>query len=232
MALIFCSAMAGGWWFGTRTVFAVPQEQQSGDKKAPADAVGTQAPTPAAVTPTVAKPVDHAKKVITNDDIKSSPFASYGGLFYFNTGSINDCDANCFDQVRLFANQFDVEKNPNWRREVLQQIESVRSDSEWQAYLHQLYDAHNAVCHVTFDKQDEMRRFGNSRNMGPQEIDITEKYDSKMKTAQEQLAAVAAQQPAQQKKFTERPYANSFAMVQGLRMQGGYCSQWRVTYPQ
>jgi hypothetical protein len=101
-----------------------------------------------------------------------------------------------------------------------------------QAYLHQLYDAHNTVCHLAFDKQDEMRRFGNSRNMGPQEIDITEKYDGKMKTAQEQLAALAAQQPAQQKKFTERPYASSFATVQGSRMQGGFCSQWRVIYPQ
>ncbi len=65
--------------------------------------------------------MDHAEKVITNDDISGSSFASFGGLFYFNTGAINDCDANCFDQVRLFANRFDVEKNPNWRREVLQQ---------------------------------------------------------------------------------------------------------------
>ncbi len=74
--------------------------------------------------------------------------------------------------------------NPNWRREVLWQLELVRSDGEWQAYLHDVYAAHNKVCQVTFDKQDELRRSGSSfRNLGPQQIAITEKYDRQSKAA-------------------------------------------------
>jgi hypothetical protein len=191
-------------------VMAAAQEQQQDDKKA------------SAVKP---------KKVITNDDIKSSPFAGFGGLFYTNSGSINDCDANCFDQVRMFA-QVNAEKNSNWRRDVLKQLELVRSDGEWQAYLHELYDAHNRVCQLTFDKGDELRRSGNTRNLGPQEIAITEKYDQKMKAAQAELSQVFGRQTALQRKFMDKPYANSFAMVQGTRMQGGFCSQARVIYLQ
>jgi hypothetical protein len=83
-------------------------------------------------------------------------------------------EANCFDQVRAFA-QVDAEKNPNWRRDVLQQLELVRSDSEWQAYLHHWYVAHRKVCQVTFDKTVGMRMSRNTGNLGPEEIAITEK---------------------------------------------------------
>jgi hypothetical protein len=102
---------------------------------------------------------------ITNDHMKSSPFAGFGGLFYTNSGSINDCDANCFDQVRLFA-QVNADQNSDWRRDVLKQLELVRSDGEWQAYLHELYDVHNKVRQLTFDKADELRRSENTRNLG------------------------------------------------------------------
>ena len=146
-----------------------------------------------------------------------------------NSGSINDCEADCFDQVRAFA-QVDAEKNPNWRRDVLQQLELVRADSEWQANLHDLYDAQRKVCQVTFDKTDEMRMSGNTRNLGPQEIAITEKYDAQMKAALAELSAAVAQQFMLQKKFADKPYANSFAMIPGTRMQGGFCSQARVIY--
>lgn len=118
---------------------AAPLEQQQDDKKTPAV---------------------KAKKVITNDDIRSSPFTGFGALFYTNSGSINDCDANCFDQVRLFA-QVNADKNSDWRRDVLKELELVRSDVGRQLTL--------------------------------------------------------------QKKFADKPYANSFATVQGTRMQGGFC---------
>lgn len=35
-----------------------------------------------------------------------------------------------------------------------------------------------------------------------------------------------------QKRFADKPYFKSFAMLQTMRMQGGFCSQWRVIYPQ
>ena len=131
--------------------------------------------------------------------------------------------------MRAFA-QVDAERDPNWRRDVLQQLDRVRSDSEWQAYLHDLYDTHRKVCQVTFDKTDAMRRSGNTRNLGPREIAITEKYDAQRKTAQEELSAAVARQFMLQKKFADKPYANSFATIQRTRMQGGFCSQARVIY--
>jgi hypothetical protein len=97
--------------------------------------------------------------------------SSFGGLFYMSTGSINDCDAACFDQLRATA-MVTSETNPNWRREVLRQLDVARSEGEWQAYRHDVYRAHNKVCQFTFDKQDELRRSGASfRPRAPADCD-------------------------------------------------------------
>jgi len=227
--VLWCTAGGSLFLSGSLAMAAAEGQQQDG-KRAPADkpAADSAEQVPATAAD-AAKPPAKPKRVITNDDIKSSPYAGFGGLFYTNSGSINDCDANCFNQVRVFA-QVDAERNPNWRRDVLQQLDLVRSDSEWQAYLHDLYDAHGKVCQVTFDKTDEMRTSGTTRNLGPQEIAIAEKYDAQMKAAQGELSAAVARQFMLQKKFADKPYANSFATIQGRRMQGGFCSQARVIY--
>jgi hypothetical protein len=232
LAGFLCIPTAGSFFLQRSVVMAATQEQQQDDKKPPADkpTSGSAAQVPA-MSATVAKPATKPKRVITNDDIQSSPFAGFGGLFYTNSGSINDCDANCFDQIRMSA-QLNADKNSDWRRDVLRQLDQVRSDGEWQAYLHELYDAHNTICHLTFDKTDELRKSGNTRNLGPQEIGITEKYDEKMKSAQAILSAAVARQSTVQRKFAEKPYANSFATVQGTRMQAGFCSQARVIFLQ
>jgi hypothetical protein len=75
-----------------------------------------------------------------------------------------------------------------------------------------------------------MRTSGNTRNLGPQEMAITEKYEAQRKTAQAELSAAVARQFMLQRKFTDKPYANLFATIQGPRMQGGFCSQARVIY--
>jgi hypothetical protein len=207
------------------------QEQQQ-DQKPPADKTTADGAAQASTTAATGKPASKPRHVITNDDIKPSPYSSFGGLFYMSAGSINDCDAGCFDQVRAMG-MVNSETNPNWRREVLRQLALVRSDGEWQAYLHDVYRAHNKVCQLTFDKQDELRRSGGSfRNLGPQQIAITEKYDEQTKAAQDDLSAQVARQQQIQKKFAEKPYANAFATIQGTRMIGGFCSQAKVIYPE
>ncbi|MGB2590816.1 MAG: hypothetical protein WA853_06385 [Candidatus Acidiferrum sp.] len=208
------------------------REQQQQDQKPPADKTSADGAAPTSTASAAAKPASKPKHVITNDDIKPSPYSSFGGLFYTSTGSINDCDAACFDQVRAMA-VFGSETNPNWRRDVLRQLDLVRSDGEWQEYLHNVYGAHNKVCQLGFDKQDEMRRSGASfRNLGPEQIAITEKYDERTKAAQDELSAQEARQQVIQKKFAEKPYANAFATIQGTRMMGGFCSQAKVIYPE
>ncbi|MGA2811453.1 MAG: hypothetical protein ABSG16_08645 [Candidatus Acidiferrum sp.] len=227
-AVVLVCAVGGSRFFPGSLVLAAQQEPQEGQKPPAQSAVTDATAAPAADGPP-AKPANRAKRVITNDDIKPSPYAGFGGLFYTSAGSINDCNASCFDQVRQFA-QPGAGEVPNWREAVLRQLDLVRSNGEWQAYLHELYDAHNRICQLTFDQGDELRRSGNTRNLGPQEIAITEKYDAQMKAAQADLSAVVARQSAVQRIFADKPYANSFATVQGTRMQGGFCSQARVIY--
>jgi len=204
--------------------------------QAPASAPMTAAlesPPPDAPTQTAssaAPPAGKAKHVITNDDIQPSPFTSFGGLFYLSTGSINDCDANCFEQVRTFA-LVNADKYPHWRDDVLKQLDLLRSDGGWQRYLHQLYDAHNKVCQVTFDKQDEMRRTGNARNLGALEVAIADKYDDKMSAAKAQVAAAESRESEEEKRFADKPFAKGFTTVQTGRMRSGFCSQAKVIYP-
>jgi hypothetical protein len=211
---------------------ALTQEPQVPGGKTTPDKSMTGGSQQSAKDALASKTPEKFRKVITNGDIQSSPFTTFGGLFYTSAGSINDCDAFCFDQVRILAFQPSSEKNPHWRQEVLEQIEFVRSDSLWQSYLHQLYDAHNRICRATFDKQDEMHGSGNMRNMGPQEIAITEKYEKKIKDEQDNLAELLARQAEMQKRFADKPYANSFATLRGNRMLTGYCSKARMIYPQ
>ena len=208
------------------------QDQQQQDQRPPADKTTADGAAQASTTAPTGKPASKPRHVITNDDIKPSADSGFGGLFYTNAGSINDCDANCFDQVHAMS-MVNSQTNPNWREEVLRQLDLVRSDGEWQAYLHDMYRAHNKVCQLTFDKQDELRRSGASlRNLGPQQIAITEKYDERTKVAQDELSAQVGRQQAIQRKFADRPYANAFATIQGTRMMGGFCSQARVIYPE
>jgi hypothetical protein len=178
---------------------------------------------------TTAKPATKPKRIITNDDIKSSPDSGFGGVFYVSAGAINNCDSMCFDQLRWTAWPGGKE-SPDWRRDVLQQLDFVRSDSEWQGYLHELYRAHDAICQLTFDKQDELRRSGGTRNLGPHEIAIADKYDDKISAAQATLTSAVARESELRKRFADKPVANSFAMTQGLRMKGGFCSQSKVIF--
>lgn len=233
-AALLCAAMVLLWPGAANNVAAQEQvQQQNGtqaeDNAAAKGASSGQNDASQSRATEQAKPAK-VKHVITNDDIKPSPYANFGGLFYFSTGSINDCDSACFDQVRTMAT-FNSDKNPNWRTQVLRELEQVRSNSEWQTYLRALYGAHNKICQLTFDKQDELRRSGNSRNVGPTEIAIAEKYEDQTKAAQNELNAEVARQSAEQKKFAEKPYANAFASLQGTRMMGGFCSQAKVIYP-
>jgi hypothetical protein len=142
-----------------------PQQQQ--DQKPPADKTAPDGAQQSSTPAPSGEPASKPKHVITNDDIKPSPYAGFGGVFYTSSGSINDCDAACFDEVHFMA-VANSDTNPNWRTDVLRQVELVRSDGAWQAYLHDLYRAHNKICQLGFDKQDELRRSGGtSRNLGP-----------------------------------------------------------------
>jgi hypothetical protein len=87
IAVVLWFAAGGSSFLPGSIVMAAAQEQQQDDKKPLADKPAADGAAQApATTADPAKPAAKPKKVITNDDIKSSPNASFGGLFYTSSG--------------------------------------------------------------------------------------------------------------------------------------------------
>lgn len=194
-----------------------PQDAKPLPPEKPAFDSPQQAPTLPAPP---AKPAQKPKRVITNDDLKGSG----AGAFRFTPADfsqINDCDRNCFEQVRQLTHAFPAE-NPNWRRDLLQAIDQVRKDDTWQRYLRDLYEVHVKFCQVGNDKKDELARNADPRNVTPREIAIDEKYDLKFKEVQSELQAVYDRQASLQRKFGGN-YAYQFTVVQANRIHNAGC---------
>jgi hypothetical protein len=60
---------------------------------------------------------------------------------------INECDRYCLENARQLA-RVPTGSNPNWKRDLLQAIDRVRSDAEWQTYLRELYNVHLRFCQL------------------------------------------------------------------------------------
>jgi hypothetical protein len=193
---------------------------QSNDK--PSDSSPAQQPTTTTPAP-AAKPVP-AKHVFTNDDLRSSPDAAP-----MDFSQVNDCDNSCFEQIRQLAHVMPI-PNSNWKRDLLQAIDQVRKDSEWQPFLHQLYDMHMKFCALGEAKQNELNNVANPRNVTPQELSIDEKYDVKFKQQQAALQALAPRQNELLRKFAGNPYSLQFANLQVSRISNAPCSYQR-RYP-
>jgi len=219
---IVVSCAVGGFLFpqAPPTILAAWQQPQD-PKPAPPEKQPPQASQPPTATP--AKPADKPKKVITNDDLKTS---AGGGSFAFSTGDfsqINNCDRNCFEQVRQLARVYPG-ANPNWKRDLLQAIDLVRKDSEWQKYLHDLYDMRLRFCQLGDEKRDELAKYADPNNVTPREIAIDDKYDAKFKEAQAALQTLTGNQAALQRKFGANPLAFQFTNVQISRIQNANCA--------
>ena len=112
----------------------IPAEQQQQDPKPspteqkPSDTPPQQptaAPTTPAVpaTPPPPKSPDKPRRVITNDDLKGGGGSGFSPMEF---SEINDCDRYCFENVRQLA-RAPTGSNPNWKRDLLQAIDRVRS---------------------------------------------------------------------------------------------------------
>ena len=221
---IVVSCAVGGFLFpqAPPTILAAWQQPQD-PKQAPPEKQLPNASQQPPATP--ARPTDKPKKVITNDDLK----APAGGGFGFSPGDfsqINNCDRNCFEQVRQLARVYPG-ANPNWKRDLLQAIDLVRKDNEWQKYLHDLYDLHLRFCQLADEKRDELAKYADPNNVTPREIAIDDKYDAKFKEAQAALQALTGNQATLQRKFGVNPLAYQFTNVQISRIQNANCAPQR-----
>jgi hypothetical protein len=204
------------------------QQPQADAKQPPSDEQQPGAPPPVAALPAPqAKPARKPKKVITDDDLNGS--SGVGASFSRqDLSQINDCDRNCFEQVRKLAG-VTPSLSPNWRRPLLQAIDEVRREAAWQKYLLDLYDVHVKFCAVGDEKREELSRYADPHNVTPREVSIEEKYDTKFKEMQSELQLVYERQGPLQAKFTANPFAFQFSRVQADRIKSANCMSPR--YP-
>ena len=192
--------------------------QQRQDQKPAAE---RQAPDSQPSQQPAAKPAPKPKKVITNDDLTSGRVGAFSTADF---SEVNDCDRICFEQVRQLA-RVSPASDPNWKRDVLQAIDTVRKDDEWQKHLRDLYAVHLKFCEYGAEKREELAKNADPRNVTPKEIAIDEKYDAKFKQAQAELQKLYEQQGAIQRKFAGDPFAFQFSFVQTSRIQNASCEQ-------
>ena len=185
-----------------------PKTPASGQLQ-PASHEGPQTPA--------AKPAP--KKVYTNENMPTAGHESPGGIDF---GGINNCNRNCFEQVRQLT-RVAPGANPNWKRDLLSAIETVRKDTDWQQYLREIYDLHLRFCKLGEEKREELAKVADPNNVTPRELTVDEKYDLKFKKAQSDLETVYSRQRSVQQKFAVNPYAFQFSQLQIGRLQGASC---------
>jgi hypothetical protein len=210
-----------------------PEQQQQDPKPSPTEHkpsdMPQQQPTAAPATPAVPatplppKPPDKPRRVITNDDLKGGGGSGFSPMEF---SEINDCDRYCFENVRQLA-RAPTGSNPNWKRDLLQAIDRVRSDAEWQTYLRELYNVHLKFCQLGDEKREELNRDADPHNVTPREIAIDDKYDAKFQEVQATLQTLYYRQADLQKRFGANPFAFQFSIVQTSRIQNANCAQQR-----
>jgi hypothetical protein len=154
---------------------ASPQSQPAAALPQQAPAKG-QAPAP--------KPIQHARKVITDDDIQGIGWIYKGGGGP-DLSEINDCDRNCFEAVRIAAHIYPG--GTQWKRDLLDAIENVRADGPWQGLLGDFGAIRGKFCNLEQERNAELARVSDPRNVTAPEISVEEKYNRLFKAAQADL---------------------------------------------
>lgn len=219
IAALFASPLAWAPVLNAQSEASAPVPQDAALKPAPSD-------NPASTPTADAKPPKPHKKVYTNDNL---PKANPGDFSGADFSEINNCDRNCFEQVRQLAHVLPG-SNPNWKRDLLRSLETVRKDADWQRYLRDLYDAHQRFCALGEEKRDELAHVADPNNVTPGEIAVDDKYDVKFKQAQASYERVSGRQHALQLDFAANPFSMQFSQLQVSRIQNASCGLQR--YPE
>ncbi len=134
--------------------------------------------------PLAPKPPRRARKVITDDDIQGigSIYKGGGGP---DLSGINDCDRNCFESVRSAARIYPG--GTEWKRDLLDAIDKVRSDAPWQGLLGEFGTVRGKFCSLEQERNEELARVSDPHNVTAGEISVEEKYNRLFKSAQADL---------------------------------------------
>jgi hypothetical protein len=221
IAALFTFTFAGAPALNAQSQTSDPTPQDAALKPAPSD---NPAQPPASAD---AKPPKPHKKVYTNDNL---PKANPGDFSGADFSEINNCDRNCFEQVRQLAHVFPG-SNPNWKRDLLRALDTVRKNADWQKYLRDLYDVHQRFCAFGAEKRDELAYVADPANVTPRELAVDDKYDAKFKQAQSSLEQVSARQHGLQQLFAASPFSLQFSQLQVSRIQNAPCGSQRYPDP-
>jgi hypothetical protein len=218
IAALFAFTFAGTSPLPAQSQTSAPTPQDAALKPAPSDNLAPVAD---------AKPPKLHKKIYTNDNL---PKANPGDFIGADFSEINNCDRNCFEQVRQLAHVLPG-SNSNWKRDLLRALDTVRKDADWQKYLRDLYDVHQRFCALGAEKRDELAHVADPANVTPREIAVEDKYDSKFKQAQSSLEQVSARQHGLQQLFGASPFSLQFSQLQVSRIQNAPCGSQRYPGP-
>ena len=151
---------------------------------APSAPAASPAASPKKDQAPVPKTPRHARNVITDDD-----FQGIGSIYKGGGGpdlsGINDCDRNCFESVRSAARIYPG--GTEWKRDLLDAIDKVRSDGPWQGLLGEFGTVRGKFCSLEQERNEELARVSDPHNVTAGEISVEEKYDRLFKSAQADL---------------------------------------------
>jgi len=133
-------------------------------------------------------PPRRARRVITNDDIDGIG-SIYKGAYGPDLTYINDCDRGCFEAVRAAARIYP--SGLQWKKDLLDAIERVKADGPWQGLLSDFGSVRGKFCMLEQERNEEMARGADPRNVTHAEISIEEKYDRLFKAAQADLLTLS-----------------------------------------
>jgi hypothetical protein len=171
-----------------------------------------------------ATPPKKSPKVIDNDDIAGKgkllfPHASHSGI---DLSGINDCDRNCFERVRTAAGIL-AGADVQWKRDLLDGIDKIREDEKWQTALLELANVKGNFCDLQEEKNEDLARHSDPKNVTPEEIAIDEEYQRKFQAAQQDLMDAMASTDTLIRAY--RGIGVRFMAMQKDRIVTAYCQQ-------
>jgi hypothetical protein len=173
------------------------------------------------------KPQEKPKKVITNEDIEGTGAALFPSNSGIDLNKINECDRACFEQMRQAA-RISPGANPQWKRTLLDGIEKVKSDGEWQARLGGIARVRGKYCDLEKERNIEMARRSGPGTVTPEEINLEELYARKFAALQRELVFAYERADASRAKYSG--IVVQFMTLQEQRVSSAVCVQAPPVY--
>jgi hypothetical protein len=199
------------------------QDSSQDSSQAPSqNSSGPQQAAPHA--PTVAKPAPRPKRVFTNDDLqgKGSILFPTQGDIGIDIDQLNYCDRACFEQVRQAA-RIPAGASSQWKHDLLDGIEKIKADGQWQAMLVDLARMKDKYCQLGRDKNADLARHSDPRTVTGPELSIDDEYQRKFDALRDETAAVYGRSYVVAQKFSG--ITQQFANLQQQRVMNASCVQ-------